>query len=341
MAAIEVRSEKSDSETLARLAIKSIAEKFHASKSIPPLARARGLHEAMTVLGWTRSQIAEAAGFRRSTVSKLFALLDLPDEVQALIDQRRLPWSTAYVVGKSGLREAEKIDLALEASEKKWTGDQVAVILKSSQIIPTTPSEIPVMPASATQNGVVPYRLTVEQYLKIIEAGVFPEGTHVELLGGVIVEKMTKYHPHNFSADALSAALRRLIPDGYLVREEKSVVLGGYWRPEPDIAVVRGPRDRYRHRDPESEDIALLVEVADSSYETDRGMKWRRYAARGIHSYWIVNIGANSVEVYSDPEGRGGGAQYRTSRSFGPDEGIPVMIDGREVGRVATRDILP
>ena len=190
-------------------------------------------------------------------------------------------------------------------------------------------------------SGLVPYRLTVRQYLKIIDAGVFPYDARVELLGGVLAAKMTKYAPHNFAIFALGENLRSLVPAGWLVREEKSVVLGRFWRPEPDIAVVRGPDDRYRTNDPARPDLDLLIEVADSSYVPDRGVKWRAYAAAGVPVYWIVNLPLRQVEIYTIPGGRGKSAAYRDCVTFGAGDEAPVVVGGKEVGRVGVKDILP
>ncbi len=205
----------------------------------------------------------------------------------------------------------------------------------------SVPTESTDITSRTSRDGIALYRLDVGQYLKMIGAGVFREEDHVELLGGLLVDKMTKYERHNFAVGGLADALRRLLPGDWVVREEKSVVLGRRWRPEPDLAVVRGPLGRFREQSPGAEDIAMLVEVADSSYRVDRGAKWRRYAACGVMAYWIVNIDAGTVEVYTDPAGEGREAQYRASRSFGPDDAVPVTIDGREVGRVTAREFLP
>jgi Uma2 family endonuclease len=198
-----------------------------------------------------------------------------------------------------------------------------------------------IAPAEALKTGIRPYRLTVEQYLKMIDAGIFREGHRVELLGGMLVAQMTKHESHNFSVRSLGYLVRGLVPADWLVSEEKSVVIGKRWRPEPDIAVIRGPNDRYRAEAPKAEDIAMLAEIADSSYATDRGMKWRRYAACGVPSYWIVNIPGRVVEVYGDPADEGGSFRYRDAKLFGLEDEIPLVIDGREVGRIAVRDLLP
>jgi len=200
---------------------------------------------------------------------------------------------------------------------------------------------MPTTPTQATRPGLRPYRLTVRQFETMIAAGVFPDGARVELLGGRLIEGMTKNSPHNFAIFQLGDALRGILPTGWYVREEKSIVLGRYWRPEPDLAVIRGPRERYRSGDPRPADLALLIEVSDESYAKDRGVKWRRYAASRVPVYWIVNLPDRRVEVYANPAGRGRSASYRDATTFAEADAVPVVIEGREVGRVAVRDLLP
>ena len=184
------------------------------------------------------------------------------------------------------------------------------------------------------------YRLDIHQYLKMIEIGVFPARTKVELLNGILVRKMTKNNPHDFAVFGLGETFREVMPAGWLIREEKSIVLGRFWRPEPDIAVARGTRESYRKTAPTAEDLALVVEVSDSSYSNDRGLKWRGYASVRVVTYWIVNLSQSRVEVYTDPEGQGRSASYRQCVTFGPDQSVPIVIAGVEVGQVLVRDLL-
>ena len=192
----------------------------------------------------------------------------------------------------------------------------------------------------ATGSRLKPHRVDIRQYLAMIGAGVFRDA-HVELLGGIPVEQMTKYAPHNFAARQLGLLLSGMIPTGWLISEEKSLALSRLWRPEPDIAIIRGPNDRYRHRDPIASDVALLIEVADSSYASDRGEKWRAYASSRIPVYWIANLNRGQIEVYRGPIGRGKKASYLQLDIHASDDEVPVVIDGREAGRTLVRDILP
>ena len=189
--------------------------------------------------------------------------------------------------------------------------------------------------------GPAPYKLTVRQFEKMIDAGVFPDDASVELLGGILVEQMTKNPPHDFCIEHLSDVLKALSLDNLRVREEKSAELGENWCPEPDISVVRGPKDRYRKTRPGPKDIVLLVEVSESTYSIDRVVKWHGYAAARIPVYWIVNLSSRIVEVYSNPSGRGKTARYRDSAAFGPGEQVTVVIENIEVGKVAVDSFLP
>ena len=206
----------------------------------------------------------------------------------------------------------------------------------------TTTSTAPPPGARPTTggSGLVPYRLTVRQFEKMIDAGVFRDDDHVELLGGLLVDKMVKKDPHNFAIDMLGAILNDELPDQWIARQEKSVVLGRFWRPEPDIAIARGPRERYRSKGPRRADLGLLVEVADSTYAKDRGPKWRQYAASGISVYWIVNLPLRQIEVYSAPAGRGKSAGYRDIKIYGPDQEVPLILEGRELARIKVSDVL-
>jgi Uma2 family endonuclease len=197
--------------------------------------------------------------------------------------------------------------------------------------------------ATQTQKAapsLVPYRITVRQFEKMIDAGVFREGDHVELLGGILVA-MTKNRPHDYIVGQLGDLLRPILPEGWFIEEEKSSIIGRFWRPEADIAVIRGRRSDFRTRYPRARDLGLLVEVADSSYPKDVGIKLRRYASTKIPVYWIVNVGKRQVEVYTEPKGRGRTACYQKTLIHKEGEQVPVVIDGQERGVLAVGSLLP
>ena len=69
--------------------------------------------------------------------------------------------------------------------------------------------------------------------------------------------------------------------------------------PEPDLVWVT--QQEYSEYHPGPEDVVLLIEVADSSLETDRTEKLSIYAEAGIADYWVVNLVSRQIEVYRQP----------------------------------------
>jgi Uma2 family endonuclease len=180
------------------------------------------------------------------------------------------------------------------------------------------------------------FRMTLEKYEEMVESGALTERDRVELINGYLVEKMTQHDPHS-TADLLCGdALDKVIPAGWHVRPAKPVRLPPDSKPEPDRSVVRGGIRDYSKRSPGPEDTGLVVEVAVSSLAQDR-MQAKIYAAAGIPVYWIVNVVASQVEVYSKPGPDG----YQIRDDYLPGQSVPVVLDGIQVGTIAVADILP
>jgi Uma2 family endonuclease len=208
------------------------------------------------------------------------------------------------------------------------------------------PMSVTVQPISTptTRNSAVPdvpiYRLTIEQYQAMAEAGILTEDDPVEFLEGWLVEKMTKNPPHIFATGCLVDLLPRLLPTGWFMTVQDPIAAYGSL-PEPDIAVIRGARRDYVGRRPVAEEIALVVGVADTSLDQDRGLTKRVYAEAGIVIYWIVNLVDRRIEVYTEPTGPADAPDYRRRHDYGPEEEIPVVLDGKEAGRPPVRELLP
>jgi Uma2 family endonuclease len=200
-----------------------------------------------------------------------------------------------------------------------------------STITPMHPAATPVsLPISAL------YRINVHEYERIIAARALDDG-RVELIDGYVVKKTAKNPPHRWSTKVLLKALERLLMPGWTWRLEQPVRIPDYNEPEPDIAIVRGNDDDYKHRTPQPADVALLVEVSESTLDRDQGEKLLAYALGGIPEYWIVNLVDGQIEVYTGP----GQAGYQSRQIFGPGQEISVVIDGNEIGCNAVVDVLP
>src|SRR5438132_6163993 len=129
------------------------------------------------------------------------------------------------------------------------------------------------------------FRLSVEQYHAMIEAGVLTDDDPVELLEGVLVFRMPKNPPHRISIAKLERAIRPLLPSNASIQWQDPITLSD-GEPEPDIAVIRGQAEDYPDCHPGPDDVYLVVEVADTTLARDRGIKLRSYARAGIAIYW-------------------------------------------------------
>ncbi|MFN4260979.1 MAG: Uma2 family endonuclease [Gemmataceae bacterium] len=173
----------------------------------------------------------------------------------------------------------------------------------------------------------------------MIQAGILTEEDRVELMEGWIIEKVTHTPSHDVSIDLTTDALRKVLPTGWRVRVRSAVTTSDS-ELQPDLAVVRGPARRYSQSHPIPQDIALIVEVADTALELDRKCKSRLYARARLPVYWIVNLVDSQVEVYTDPQG-GESPSYRQRRDYGIDVEVSLVIAGKQIAAIAVRELLP
>jgi Uma2 family endonuclease len=109
---------------------------------------------------------------------------------------------------------------------------------------------------------------------------------------------------HTACVKRLNRLLGAVVGDRYLVSIQDPIRLSDS-EPEPDCAVVTYRGDFYSLGKPIAGDVSLLVEVADSSLDLDRGAKLSIYAQADIHDYWIVNVVDDIIEVHRRPQSNG------------------------------------
>ena len=157
------------------------------------------------------------------------------------------------------------------------------------------------------------WRLTVDQYHEMLRHGILSESDDVELLDGILVAKMTKGTAHNVAVMLVHAALSKYVPAGWFAVARGAATLPAS-EPEPDVMVIPGqPRDYLQHH-PLPGEVALIVEVSESSLRHDRRFKKAIYAAAGLPLYWIVNLVDRRVEMYADPTGPHDQPDFRRRR---------------------------
>lgn len=195
---------------------------------------------------------------------------------------------------------------------------------------------------SAEIDAISPFpvrRFSVEEYRRLGEIGVLAEDDRVELLEGWIIPKMNLNPPHSVCVQLVDDAIRKVLPEGWCVRVQDAVSTNDS-EPEPDVAVVRGAIRDFTERHPGPKDIGVLVEVADTSLTRDR-YKCQLYGGAGIAVYWLVNLVDRRIEVYIDPTGPDSNPGYRRRNDYGPDDVVPLVIDGDEITSIKVSGLLP
>ncbi len=181
------------------------------------------------------------------------------------------------------------------------------------------------------------HRLSVDDYHRMIEIGILTEDDPVELLEGKLVTKMPQKGPHSHTVMECYDMIKDLLSGGeWKVRCQMPITLA-HSEPEPDVSVSVGPKSNYFTRHPKANEVALVIEVADSSLLEDRRYKGSLYAAAKIPQLWIVNLPDAVVEVHTSPRaGRSPG--YRSVAEFRKGDVVPLVLKGDPVAEIAVAD---
>lgn len=174
----------------------------------------------------------------------------------------------------------------------------------------------------------------------MIRAGVLTEHDAVELVEGWIVPKIPRNPPHDVAIALAESVLRACLPAGWHIRVQSAITTTDS-EPEPDLAIVASSIRDYIAHHPAPDDIALVIEVADSSLQYDRETKSRLYARAGIREFWIINLIDRVVEVFLDPTGPALAPTYRHHEIFTIEQSVALAVAGLPAIRVSIRDLLP
>ncbi len=145
------------------------------------------------------------------------------------------------------------------------------------------------------------HRLTGDQVMRMVEAGILSENDKVELIEGELIAMPPQGPPHASLVEELRYQLMQVYGAGTSVREQKPLDCGPSNLPEPDLAVIVGGRGRFGQQHPRGAETQLVIEVARTSHAVDRA-KASIYARVSVPEYWLIDVPARRIEVHSDPQ---------------------------------------
>ncbi len=168
-----------------------------------------------------------------------------------------------------------------------------------------------VYPRIETSDGLPIRKITVKDYEKMIDIGIFDEDDRVELLDGVIVEMSPKKTRHTIVNYLIGEFFQDNFRRQTIIRLQEPIILDDFSEPEPDAVLAKLPLLKYLDTHPTAADILLVVEVSDTTVGKDR-RKAFNYARAGIVQYLLFNLNTNEVEDYREPGADG----YRSKQTY-------------------------
>jgi Uma2 family endonuclease len=162
--------------------------------------------------------------------------------------------------------------------------------------------------------------LTVSEYYRMAEAGIFSENERVELIEGELVTMSPIGSPHAACVMRLNALLSAKVGQTAIVNVQNPIHLSDYSEPEPDLSLLKPRADFYAERHPTPEDVLLVIEVADTSLAYDQTVKVPLYARAGIPEMWLLDLTQDVITVNTQTAS----GQYQQSRQVRRGDSITL-----------------
>ena len=140
---------------------------------------------------------------------------------------------------------------------------------------------------------------SIAEYHKMIEAGILSD-RNIQLIDGELIEMSPEGVIHAAYGGTIADYLREILKGKAWIREAHPITINNS-EPEPDIAIVKLPKNKYFQNHPIASDIFWLIEISDTTLNYDLNQKKLIYAAANIPEYWVVNIREKKLIVFTQP----------------------------------------
>lgn len=154
--------------------------------------------------------------------------------------------------------------------------------------------------------------LRVEDFLLLNESGALDGYSKAELIDGEIVTMNAQFRPHAFAQSQLLvrvATALQALDLGLTAVIEAAIAMPPHDMPVPDITVTSAPRG---DGPIPLASVALVIEVASTTRDTDLGRKAALYARGAIAEYWVVDLQMGEIVRHWQPGTQGYGARDTT-----------------------------
>lgn len=141
-------------------------------------------------------------------------------------------------------------------------------------------------PVTLAAEGLPRRAFSVADVERMVEVGLLDPDERIELIGGELVPMAPKGARHEALKVLMLRAIIPLLGDAFFLAPETTFRMSDNTYLEPDFVFYPtevGPVGL------KPDNVALVIEIADSSLGYDLGRKAALYAAFGIPELWVVN----------------------------------------------------
>ncbi|MDD9910751.1 MAG: Uma2 family endonuclease [Ahrensia sp.] len=162
------------------------------------------------------------------------------------------------------------------------------------------------MGAELTYNGqaLEPARFDRASLLAAWKTGALDALERFEMIEGVLVAMSPSRNAHALLLPKLASHLITSVNQRFAVAVDASIFLDEQTKLAPDISLLTPPVNTDYAS---TEDIALIIEIADATLDKDLRMKAALYAKAGIEEYWVVDIAGRLLHIHRQPGASGYG----------------------------------
>jgi len=146
------------------------------------------------------------------------------------------------------------------------------------------------------------HKVTVDELQALLRQGFLSKCERVDLIDGVIVEMPAEGYAHVELKFRITEWLMANVSKAWRVVPESTLRIADTETRSPDIRVEQ-------RNVPFSEitgsDIALIIEIADTSKDNDLKVKPQTYGQFGVIEYWVVDLDAWRIKRFTEKDADG------------------------------------
>ncbi len=145
-----------------------------------------------------------------------------------------------------------------------------------------------------------PHRFTLNDVLRMQDAGILDADARVELIDGGLVEMVSEGASHTRAKMQIAYAFMAQAKGEIVVIVDSTLRLAPTYAPDPDLYLYDAALTLEQVN---GANLGLVIEVAQSTVSKDLSIKAELYAQHGVRDYWVVDVNTSTITVHRDLSG--------------------------------------